>query len=52
MYDDAEKVHKATHGKTPGTKVKGHMVKPNKKGEVTSRPYKPTKPGTGRNNNK
>ena len=52
MYDDAEKVHKATHNKTPGVKVKGHMVKPNKKGEVTSRPYKPTKPGTGRNNNK
>ena len=23
--------------KTPGVKVKGHMVKPNKKGEVTSR---------------
>lgn len=50
MYDDAEKVHQATHEKTPGTTVKGHMVKPNKQGEVTSRPYKPTKPGTGRNN--
>ena len=51
MYDDAEKVHKATHNKTPGVKVKGHMVQPNSKGNVYSRPYKPTKPGTGRNNN-
>ena len=52
MYDDAEKVHKSTHGKTPGVKVKGHMVKPNKSGEVTSRPYKPTEPKGGKNNNK
>ena len=51
MYDDAEKVHKATHGKTPGVKVKGHMVKPNKSGEVYSRPYKPTQPKGGKNNN-
>ena len=50
MYDDAEKVHQATHGKTPGVKVKGHMVKPNKSGEVYSRPYKPTKPKGGKNN--
>lgn len=52
MYDDAEKVHKATHNNTPGVKVKGHMVQPNTKGNVYSRPYKPTKPGTGSNNNK
>lgn len=51
MYDDAEKVHKATHNNTPGVKVKGHMVQPNSKGNVYSRPYKPTKPGTGSNNN-
>ena len=44
MYDDAEKVHKSTAGKTPGVKVKGHMVKPNKSGQVYSRPYKPTQP--------
>ncbi len=50
MYDDAEKVHKATHNKTPGVKVKGHMVKPNKSGEVYSRPYKPTQPKGGTNN--
>ena len=50
MYDDAEKVHKATHNKTPGVKVKGHMVKPNKSGEVYSRPYKPTQPKSGTNN--
>tara|TARA_B100000085_G_scaffold82844_1_gene74623 strand:+ start:571 stop:2424 length:1854 start_codon:yes stop_codon:yes gene_type:complete len=51
MYDDAEKVHKSTAGKTPGVKVKGHMVKPNKSGQVYSRPYKPTQPKGGKNNN-
>ena len=46
MYDDAAKVHKAFEaekGKTPKLKVKTHLAKPNKKGEVMTRSYQATK---------
>jgi hypothetical protein len=46
MYDDAAKVHKAFEagkGKTPKLKIKTHLAKPNKKGEVMTRSYQATK---------
>lgn len=46
MYDDAAKVHKAFEaekGKTPKLKIKTHLAKPNKRGEVMTRSYQATK---------
>lgn len=47
MYDDAAKVHKAmekSNKETPtSSKIKTHLAKPNKKGEVMSRSYQTTK---------
>ena len=46
MYDDAAKVHKAFEaekGKNPKLKVKTHLAKPNKRGEVMTRSYQATK---------
>ena len=46
MYDDAAKVHKAFEaekGKSPKLKIKTHLAKPNKKGEVMTRSYQATK---------
>lgn len=46
MYDDAAKVHKAFEGekkKSSATKIKTHLAKPNKRGEVMSRSYQATK---------
>ena len=46
MYDDAAKVHKAFEtekGKNSGLKIKTHLAKPNKKGEVMTRSYQATK---------
>ena len=47
MHDDAAKVHKAfeaeKQNKPTSTKIKTHMIKPNKSGEPTSRSYQATK---------
>jgi len=47
MHDDAAKVHKAFEAekknKPTSTKIKTHMIKPNKSGEPTSRSYQATK---------
>jgi hypothetical protein len=46
MYDDAAKVHKAFEAekeKSPKLKIKTHLAKPNKKGEVMTRSYQATK---------
>jgi hypothetical protein len=46
MYDDAAKVHKAFEKEkkeSPSTKIKTHMVAPDKKGEARVRSYQATK---------
>jgi len=46
MYDDAAKVHKAFEAEkeeSPRLKIKTHLAKPNKKGEVMTRSYQATK---------
>lgn len=46
MYDDAAKVHKAFEAEKknePGLKIKTHLAKPNKRGEVMLRSYQATK---------
>jgi hypothetical protein len=46
MYDDAAKVHKAFEAekkKNPKLKIKTHLAKPNKKGEVMTRSYQAVK---------
>lgn len=46
MYDDAAKVHKAFETekkKNPKMRIKTHLAKPNKKGEVMTRSYQATK---------
>lgn len=46
MYDDAAKVHKAFEAekkKSGKLKIKTHLAKPNKKGEVMTRSYQATK---------
>lgn len=46
MYDDAAKVHKSFESekrKSPNLKIKTHLAKPNKKGEVMTRSYQATK---------
>lgn len=46
MYDDAAKVHKsfeAEKKKSPNLRIKTHLAKPNKKGEVMTRSYQATK---------